>query len=76
MKWVRHTGGWSPVSLEALGRLCTGLGGLASSLAFLYLHFFHPFKPGFRVEGVGLFSGGFGFRRPFFQEDVRIGLGF
>lgn len=24
MKWIRHSGGWSPVSLEALGRLCTG----------------------------------------------------
>ena len=24
VKWVRHNGGWSPVSLEALGRLCTG----------------------------------------------------
>eukprot|EP00439_Symbiodinium_sp_Y106_P038959 s959_g4.t1 len=30
--WIRHTGGWSPVSLEALGRLCTGLTPLPSTI--------------------------------------------
>lgn len=28
VKWIRHSGGWSPISLEALGRLCTGNGGI------------------------------------------------
>ncbi|CAJ1416807.1 unnamed protein product [Effrenium voratum] len=32
VKWVRHNGGWSPVSLEALGRLCTGLTPLPSTI--------------------------------------------
>ncbi|CAK9070476.1 unnamed protein product [Durusdinium trenchii] len=32
VKWIRHSGGWSPVSLEALGRLCTGLTPLPSTI--------------------------------------------